>query len=60
MSVSFHFPIVSSDFQPGSGGRPKVFVVSLDWTRPKRNDGQASHAFPLLLGLSDGFLLKST
>jgi uncharacterized protein YjbJ (UPF0337 family) len=22
---------------------PKVFVVSLDWTRPKRNDCQASH-----------------
>jgi hypothetical protein len=24
---------------------PSFFVVSLDWTRPKRNDCQASHAF---------------
>jgi hypothetical protein len=42
--VGTFFPIVSSEFQPGSGERPKVFVVSLDWTRPKRNDCQASHA----------------
>jgi hypothetical protein len=41
----FCFPIASSEFQPGSGERPKVFVVSLAWTRPKRNDCQASHAF---------------
>lgn len=42
--VGTFFPIVSSEFQPGSGEQPKVFVVSLDWTRPKRNDCQASHA----------------
>jgi hypothetical protein len=28
--VGTFFPIVSSEFQPGSGERPKVFVVSLD------------------------------
>jgi uncharacterized protein YjbJ (UPF0337 family) len=25
-------------------GAAQVFVVSLDWTRPKRNDRQANHA----------------
>jgi hypothetical protein len=28
--VGTFFPIVSSEFQPGSGERAKVFVVSLD------------------------------
>jgi hypothetical protein len=28
--VGTFFPVVSSEFQPGSRERPKVFVVSLD------------------------------
>jgi hypothetical protein len=55
----FCFPIASSEFQPGSGERAKVFVVSLDWTRPKRNDCQASHAFHSCWAFPN-VLLKST
>jgi len=31
-------------------GAAQVFVVSLAWTLPKRNDRQAGHAFPIPVG----------
>jgi hypothetical protein len=48
-----------SAFQPRSGEQAKVLVVSLDWTRPKRKDCQASHAFHSRWAFPN-VLLKST
>ena len=39
---SVRFVLVSRKFQPGVE-TAQVFVVSLPWTRPKRNDCHASH-----------------
>jgi hypothetical protein len=54
------FSIVSSEFQRGSGERPKFFFVSLglDSTEAERLSGESRPL--LLLGLSNGVLLKST
>jgi uncharacterized protein YjbJ (UPF0337 family) len=48
----FCFPTVPSEFQPGSGERAKVFVVSLDWTSTEAERLSGESRLPLPPGLS--------
>lgn len=55
----FCFPIVSQTSSL-EWGAAQVFVVSLAWTRLKRNDRQASHASYSRWAITRGLSLEST